>query len=52
MVSTREKKLQNKKFLSQTKDSLNDFLLGNNPQEVVVENETVELRNGGYVDNY
>ena len=50
VVSTRKKKHQNIRLISQLNESSNDFIIGNNINADVIENETVEPQTtGGFV---
>ena len=51
MVSTREKKNQQKKQLSQLNATLNDFVIGNGTNVSAMENETLEQQTNGH-NNY
>ena len=47
MVSTRKKKNQQKRQLSQLDETLNDFVIGNNVNVNVLENEHLEQETNG-----
>ena len=51
MVSTRKKKNQHKKQLSQSNDTLNDFVIGNIIDASAVENETLESQTSSRLNN-
>ena len=49
MVSTRERKLQNERQLSQFNETLNDVIIGNNNKAGVTGNETWEHQTSGLI---
>ena len=52
MVPTYKKKHQNKKLLSESNETSNDFVIGNTINADVFENEAVETHTGGPVSEY
>ena len=52
MVTTRKKRLPNKKLLSQLNEFLNDFVIGNNVHAEMTENEAVEMQNSSFVSRF
>ena len=51
MVSTRKKRKQQKKQLSQINETLHDFVIGSNTNVGVIENETLESQTDGHYSN-
>ena len=52
MVSTWKKKHQHKRQLSQLKEILNDFIIGNNNNASAIGNETLEPQTNGLSNNF
>ena len=51
-VSTRKKKSQHKRQISQLNETLNDFVIGNNTSAGAIGNETLQLQKNGSSNNF